>query len=104
MSGSCVPFQVGDLVKVNRMFPLGHIRTPRYIMGQTGQVSQVVGEFANPEELAYGRKGLPKKMLYRVRFDQASIWPGYRGGPQDKLEIELYEHWLTPASNLGARS
>ncbi len=81
------------------MFPPGHIRTPRYIMGLTGQVCHIVGEFPNPEELAYGRKGLPKKMLYRVRFQQASIWLDYAGGPKDTLEIELYDHWLMPASN-----
>jgi nitrile hydratase len=80
------------------MFPPGHIRTPRYIMGLTGEVSHVIGEFPNPEELACGRNGLPKKRLYRVRFRQTSVWPGYAANPADTLEIELYEHWLAPAS------
>jgi nitrile hydratase len=79
------------------MFPLGHIRTPRYIMGHRGRICHVVGEFPNPEELAYGRNGFPKKMLYRVRFRQNEIWPDYGGAPGDTLEIELYEHWLKPA-------
>jgi nitrile hydratase len=79
------------------MLPPGHIRTPRYIMGRTGEVCHIVGEFPNPEELAYGRNGLPQKTLYRVRFLQTFLWPDYKGCPADKLEIELYGHWLIPA-------
>ena len=90
---------VGDRVTVRRMFPLGHFRTPRYIMGLTGEICHVLGEFHNPEELAYGRDGLPKKMLYRVRFRQLDIWPDYAGNPTDTLEIEIYGHWLTPAGS-----
>ncbi len=92
-------FAPGALVTVRRMFPQGHIRTPRYIMGLTGKISHIVGAFPNPEELAYGRDGLPRKMLYRVRFLQNRIWPGYSGCPGDTLEIELYDHWLMPAAN-----
>lgn len=97
-------YAIGETVTVRRMFPLGHIRTPRYIMGKTGEVCHAVSEFPNPEELAYGRNGLPKKMLYRVRFRQGDIWPGYSGNAADTLEIELYDHWLMPASNEGAGS
>ncbi len=92
-------FAVGDDVTVRRMFPLGHIRTPRYVMGLTGRICHIAGEFPNPEELAYGRDGIPKKRLYRVQFRQIDIWPDYAGPPADTLEIELYGHWLTPAAN-----
>jgi nitrile hydratase len=92
-------FAAGESVTVRRMFPQGHIRTPRYVMGLTGKICHVIGAFPNPEELAYGRNGLPKKMLYRVQFHQTSLWPDYAGDPADTLEIELYEHWLIPASN-----
>jgi nitrile hydratase subunit beta len=90
-------FKAGDRVTVRRMFPSGHMRTPRYIMGRSGDISRAVGAFLNPEELAYGRNGLPEKMLYRVQFKQSAIWPDYAGPPFDTLEIELYEHWLEPA-------
>jgi nitrile hydratase subunit beta len=96
-------FATGDRVTVRRMFPQGHIRTPRYIMGLAGEICRVVGAFPNPEELAYGRNGLPKKMLYRVRFQQAGIWPDYAGSLVDTLEIELYEHWLMPAPGEGGK-
>ncbi len=100
MSGSAAEprFGVGDRVTVRRMFPNGHIRTPRYIMGVTGRVCCAVGAFPNPEELAYGRSGKPEKMLYRVQFRQSCIWPDYSGSPADSLEIEIYGHWLMPAS------
>ena len=54
--------------------------------------------FHNPETLAYGADGLPKQTLYRVRFDQTHVWPDYAGAPQDKVEIEIYEHWLEPTT------
>lgn len=95
-------FVPGTAVTVRRMFPLGHIRTPRYIMGLTGRISHIVGAFPNPEELAYGRNGLPKKLLYRVRFRQSDIWPDYSGKESDTLEIELYDHWLMPAAKHSA--
>jgi nitrile hydratase subunit beta len=93
-------FSVGEEVAVRRLFPPGHIRTPRYVMGLRGKISHAVGEFPNPEELAYGRKGFPKKMLYRVRFRQIDVWPGYAGAKDDTLEIELYDHWLIPSGEL----
>jgi nitrile hydratase subunit beta len=90
-------FRVGDAVTIRKMFPLGHIRTPRYVMGLSGSVCQVVGEFPNPEELAYGRDGSPRKTLYRVRLRQTDVWPNYSGEAADMLEIEIYDHWLAPA-------
>ena len=54
-----------------RILPPGHVRTPHYLRGQRGVVESIAGHFANPEELAYGRDGLPRRALYRVRFRQA---------------------------------
>jgi nitrile hydratase len=91
-------FSPGDQVTVRRAFPPGHIRTPYYARGGTGVVERVCGAFGNPEELAFGRSGEPKQMLYRVRFEQAALWPNYDGPPADTIDIELYEHWLEPAT------
>jgi Nitrile hydratase beta subunit, C-terminal len=90
-------FSPGDRVAVRRGDSPGHIRTPYYVRGRSGVVERVCGPFADPEELAYGRDGLPPRPLYRVRFAQAEIWPGYDGPAEDGLEVEIFEHWLEPA-------
>jgi hypothetical protein len=89
-------FRPGDRVKVRRAFPPGHLRTPWYVRGRVGEIERLCGAFANPEELAYNRPGLPRQPLYRVRFRQAELWPDYAGRPEDTIEIEIYQHWLEP--------
>lgn len=91
-------FQPGARVRVRRALPPGHVRTPWYCRGATGEVERVCGRFANPEELAYGRTDHGAVPLYRVRFPQSELWPDYAGAARDTVEIELYEHWLEAAS------
>ena len=90
-------FNVGDAVVVKRAFPPGHRRTPYYIRGKQGVIERICGAYPNPEELAYGFDGKPEKVLYRVRFAQSHVWPGYSGPANDVIELEIYEHWLEPA-------
>ena len=90
-------FDVGDAVRVKASFPPGHRRTPSYIRGKAGTIERICGAFHNPEELAYGFDGEPKRVLYRVRFRQKDVWPDYRGAERDVIEIEIYEHWLERA-------
>ena len=90
-------FKAGDRVRVRAAYPPGHIRTPFYIRGHTGEVERVCGSYPNPEELAQMRDGLPAVPLYRVRFRQKDVWPDYRGSVADVVEIEIYQHWLEPA-------
>jgi nitrile hydratase len=90
-------FRPGEAVTVRRAYPPGHLRTPYYVRGKAGVVERICGSFANPEELAFGRDGLPALPLYRVRFVQRQIWPEYVGSPADTVDIEIYEHWLEPA-------
>ncbi len=89
-------YNVGDTVRVRRAFPPGHCRTPFYCRGKSGTIVHYCGNFRNPEQLAYGIYDGPKGPLYRVQFKQTDIWPNYAGAPQDKAEIEIYEHWLVP--------
>lgn len=91
-------FTSGAAVQVRRAHPPGHIRTPYYVRGAAGVVERICGEFPNPEELAFGRDGLPLEPLYRVRFNQRDLWPGYAGGTRDTIDVEIYEHWLEPAA------
>ncbi|MBY0526502.1 MAG: nitrile hydratase subunit beta [Gemmataceae bacterium] len=90
-------FNAGEKVHVRWADPPGHLRTPYYIRGKNGVIERVLDAFANPEELAFGRDGLPKQRLYRVRFRQAEVWPDYQGQPGDTVDVEIYEHWLERA-------
>ena len=90
-------FEPGDSVKVRQTHPPGHRRTPYYIRGKVGEIERVCGDFPNPEELAYGFDGLPKKTLYRVRFRQKDVWKNYSGADTDTVDVDIYEHWLLPA-------
>ena len=87
-------YRVGDTIMVRRAYPPGHIRTPYFIRGRRGTIHEVVGSFANPEELAYGRDGHPVKVLYRVKFRQTDVWADYEGSTHDTSVIDLYENWL----------
>jgi nitrile hydratase len=98
MSGAALParFAAGDPVRVRMAFPPGHLRTPFYTRGRRGRIERLCGAFANPEELAYNRSGLPRQPLYRVRFRQTELWPDYAGPAADTIEVEIYQHWLEP--------
>lgn len=90
-------FAPGDPIRVRDEEKPGHVRTPAYIKGKSGWVSSFLGEFPNPEDLAYGGSGLPEKPLYKVGFRQAELWDDYTGSQDDTLHIDLYEHWLERA-------
>ena len=90
-------FDEGSIVKVKSYFPPSppaHCRTPFYIRGCVGKIERVCGVFDNPEELAFGRIGVDKKTLYRVRECQRDVWSDYKGTGSDKIDIELYDFWL----------
>lgn len=95
-------FPVGAPVRIRRAWPPGHVRAPWYLRGCSGAVCHIIGEFGNPEEMAYGRYNGPKLMLYRVQFRQVDVWPDYAGPPQDTLQVEVYENWLEPAKEVAA--
>lgn len=69
-----------------------HIRTPHYLRGHTGTVRRHLGNFRNPEDLAFARPAatLP---LYHVAFTPQSIWPD---AGATELVVELFEPWLEP--------
>ena len=71
-----------------------HIRTPHFCRGRRGQVVRHLGDFPNPEDLAFGRPA-PRRALYHVAFDQPAIWG--EGRPGDTVLIEIFEHWLEAA-------
>ena len=90
-------FHAGDPVRVLDLPLEGHIRVPAYVRGKTGVIERYCGPYLNPEDLAFGRASGPAVHLYQVEFLQRSLWEGYRGAAEDRLFIEIYEHWLEPA-------
>ena len=90
-------FRVDDRVRIRNRTPVGHYRTPMYVRGKTGHIERVLDLFLDPEAEGYGRNEGGKIRLYRVRFKQRDLWPDYTGGPEDELQIEMYEPWLERA-------
>lgn len=86
----------GTQVKVRNDWPETrgpcHIRTPHYLRGAAGTIERHLGDFPNPEDLAFGRPAA-RTPLYHVRFPP--IWA--EGNQNHELVVELYEHWLVPA-------
>jgi hypothetical protein len=90
-------FKPGQSVRVAARSHVGHCRTPGYLKGKTGIVGRVHGAFTNPETRAYGGDGLPEQPLYNIVFSQRDVWPGYSGPDQDRISVDVYEHWLEEA-------
>lgn len=91
-------FQPGDRVRVRLWDPPGHVRTPVYTRGRSGVVLALAAVHPNPEELAYGRAGLPAQPVYRVAFTHAELWGAGARRASDRTVVDLQEHWLEPAS------
>ena len=91
-------FGAGSRVLVSALHPPGHCRTPAYARGRCGVVLGIADRQPNPEQLAYGRNGLPALPVYRVRFAQAEPWPDYAGQAGDAVVIDLFEPWLEPVA------
>lgn len=90
-------FRAGDTVRVLDLGKSGHVRTPFYVRGRTGEVVELCGYYLNPEDLAVGNTAGPAIPLYRVNFRQTALWRNYGGSPLDTLCIEIYDHWLASA-------
>ena len=94
-------FAPGDSVRVRDAWPEAtgpvHIRTPYYVRGVAGEVVRHLGDFPNPEDLAFGRPAA-RLALYHVRFRKGAIWAEAK--PDDELLVEIFEHWLEPSGGL----
>ena len=90
-------FAHGARIRVKADFPElrgpCHIRTPHYLRGRVGRVVRDLGDFPNPEDLAFARPA-PVLKLYQVAFEPRSIWPD---AGADEIVVELYETWLEAA-------
>jgi nitrile hydratase len=89
-----VSYRPGQRVRVEAR---EHQGTPAYLKGATGTVERVHAAFRNPETRAYGSDGLPAQPLYLVAFAQREVWPDYGGHADDRLFVDVFEHWLQEA-------
>jgi hypothetical protein len=89
-------FHVGQKVRIQDRTPPVHHRVPSYVKGHVGTIERVCGVHGQPEKFIRG-DGTPGQRLYRVRLPQTTLWRDYTGNARDKLEIEIFEHWLEPA-------
>ena len=89
-------FTVGQRVRIADRTPPVHHRVPAYAKGRIGTIERVCGMHGQPETFIRG-DGTPLTRLYRVRIPQSQLWPDYSGGAGDKLDIEIFEHWLEEA-------
>ena len=46
------------------------------------------------ETRAYGADGLPEQELYGVVFAQRDVWADYPGPADDRITVDVFEHWL----------
>lgn len=93
-------FAPGDTVRVLALGKAGHVRIPHYVRAHLGRVEGYCGTYLNPEDLAVGDTSGLAVDLYRVAFRQTRLWPGEDHPPQDRLVIEIYDHWLAPAQEI----
>jgi hypothetical protein len=89
-------FSVGQRVRIADRTPPVHHRVPAYAKGQIGVVERVCGRHGEPEKFIRG-DGKPAQRIYRVRIAQPELWQDYQGQDDDKLDIEIFEHWLEAA-------
>ena len=89
-------FVAGQSVRIADRTPPVHHRVPGYAKGRTGVIERVCGLHGEPEKFIRG-DGQPPQRIYRVRIPQRSLWQDYEGPERDRLEIEIFEHWLESA-------
>jgi len=87
-------FAAGDMVRVRALDKAGHVRVPYYVRGHVGEVVQHCGRYLNPEDLSFAKTSGQAIDLYRVSFPQSQLWIDESHPPQDRLVLEVYDHWL----------
>ena len=87
-------FSVGDAVRVRRVRPEAHHRSPRYLRGVAGVVESVAGDDHMP---GTRRSDDASATVYTVAFQSTDIW-GHTDEPPFELLIDLWEPYLEEAS------
>lgn len=91
---STAAFAVGDRVRVRRVRPEAHHRSPRYLRGVTGTVETIAGD----DHLPGTRRGdSASATVYTVAFQSTDIW-GVTAEEPFELMIDLWEPYLEDAA------
>ena len=82
-------FRVGDRVVVKRENPSGNPRTPYYVRGKSGVITEVHGVINNPVD----HRGLYPP-LYTVMFTLKEV---FGREANESLWVDVHEEWLEAA-------
>jgi nitrile hydratase subunit beta len=83
-------FRPGQRVRTRSVDPPHHIRLPRYVRGQVGEVVEAQGAWPLPDERAAGRADARVEPVYTVRFAAARLW----GAGEHWVTVDLWESYL----------
>jgi nitrile hydratase len=101
--GGTPRFAVGDRVRTRNMHPRHHTRLPRYARGRRGVIAAVHGAFVFPDTNAHGGGEQPQP-LYSVRLEAAELWAEAAEPRHACVYLDLWESYLEPDGDGGARS
>jgi nitrile hydratase len=88
-----VRFTPGDRVRARALDPDHHIRLPRYVRGQVGEVIELEGDWPLPDDKARGAEPARVETVYAVRFPAAALW----GEGGHTVTVGLWESYLERA-------
>lgn len=88
-------FAPGDRVRVRRIHPPGHTRSPRYARGVAGTVERVHGNDRLPDLATYGVR-TPREPVYAVSFRSDDLWGAQEGEPPFTVLLDLWDSYLDP--------
>jgi nitrile hydratase subunit beta len=90
-----VRFGRGQRVRVKRMHPAGHTRSPRYVRGAIGVIEGVRGADRLPDRAVYGERVTPEP-VYSVAVRSEELWGPSEETPWTVL-LDLWDSYLDPA-------
>lgn len=92
-------FQVGDVVRVKSVSPLGHSRLARYVRGKTATVIAHRGSFIFPDT-AGNELGEDPQHVYTIQFDGAELWGEQYAEPNTSTTFDVWDPYLEPVKQL----
>jgi nitrile hydratase subunit beta len=89
-------FDVGDVVRVRSVAPLGHTRMARYVRGKVGIVVAHRGSYVFPDASG-NERGEDPQHLYTIRFEAAELWGEEYADPNTSSTFDAWDPYLEAA-------